>query len=92
MKCTESKPDEPHEETMQQLHDALDSLEAHIKRIPVSQCGGPHPIDLVVQLRQRISALGLPHHGEVKSPVSIEENTTRRQFSESPHTRGDVLF
>lgn len=80
MSDMESKPSEPHEETLRELHDALDLTEAHLKRIAAFDHDGAQVVDLVVQLRQRIITLELPIHGEVKSRVRIEGNTTQDQL------------
>ncbi len=48
----ESKSGDPRYEMLRELHNALDSTEAHLKRIPASERARPHLVDLLLQLRR----------------------------------------
>ncbi len=52
----ESAAGDPRGEILRELHNALDSLETHLKQIPVSECVRPDPIDIIAQLRRQIIA------------------------------------
>ena len=84
MSDMESKPDNASEETLQELHDALDWTEAHLKRITRLGRDGAHAIDLVVRLRLTITTLGLPASGVLTTPVTVEEDIARQEFTGSP--------
>lgn len=92
MNDIESNPGDPRKKILRELHDALDLTEVHLKRIATFDREGARFVDLVVELRQRITTLGLPDPGEEKSPIAAEEDTARHQFSGPPHARGKRSF
>jgi hypothetical protein len=55
MNDIESKPGDPHEQILRELHDALDLTEAHLKRIATFNRDGGRVVDLLVQLRREIN-------------------------------------
>lgn len=55
MRDIDSKSGNPPVEALRELHNALDSLETHLKQIAKSERVGPYAMDLVMQLRREIN-------------------------------------
>lgn len=56
MNDIEAAAGDPRGGILRELHNALDSLETNLKRIPVSERVRPDPIDIIAQLRRQIIA------------------------------------